>query len=96
MAELHIVESLGDKVKEIQAYMGSPEINRAFAHRELSAIAATGRVFQSRGPKVTAHFELAALLPRHEPPGPANEALTYSADCLSTVRVATAIDDAGN
>jgi hypothetical protein len=41
-------------------------------------------------------MELAALFPRHELPRPANEALTYSADCLSAVQVATVIDDAGN
>ena len=68
MAETHIHKNLADKRKEIQAYIGSLERDLEQARRDLSAIVATERVFQSKGPKVTAYMELAALFPRHELP----------------------------
>ena len=68
MTESLINKSLGEKRKEIQAYIGSLERDLEQARRDLSAIVATERVFQSRGPKVTAYMNLAAMFPRHELP----------------------------
>lgn len=68
MAETILSKNLTNKRKQIQAYIGSLERDLEQARRDLSAIIATERVFQSRGPKVTAYMELAALFPRHELP----------------------------
>ena len=51
MAQAHIHKNLADKRKEIHAYIGSLERDLEQARRDLSAIVATERVFQSRGPK---------------------------------------------
>ena len=66
MAECFIHKNLADKRKEIQAYIGWLEADLEQARRDLSAIIATERVFQSRGPNVTAYMNLASVFPRHE------------------------------
>ena len=58
------------------------------ARRDLSAIVATERVFQSRGPKVTAYMNLAHVFPRHELPKLALAALQAAPDGMNTVQVA--------
>ena len=68
MAESHIHRNLADKRKEILSYIGSLERDLEQARRDLSAIIATERVFQARGPKVTTYMELVQLFPRHELP----------------------------
>jgi phage shock protein A len=47
MAEAHIHRNLADQRKQIQAYIGSLERDLGRARRDLSAIVATERVFQS-------------------------------------------------
>jgi phage shock protein A len=49
MTEPSINRNLADKRKEIQAYIGSLERDLEQARRDLSAIIATERVFQSKG-----------------------------------------------
>jgi phage shock protein A len=88
MAEPHIHKNLADKRKEIQAHIGSLESNLEQARRDLSAIIATERVFQSRGPKVTAYMELAALFPRHELPKLARAALECTPDGMTAPQIA--------
>ena len=68
MTESLINKSLGEKRKEILSYIGSLERDLEQARRDLSAIIATERVFQARGPKVTTYMELVQLFPRHELP----------------------------
>ena len=68
MAESYIHRNLADKRKEILSYIGSLERDLDQARRDLSAIVATERVFQARGPKVTTYMELVQLFPRHELP----------------------------
>ncbi|MBL8903897.1 MAG: hypothetical protein JNK83_11465 [Rhizobiales bacterium] len=68
MAESYIFKNLADKRKEILSYIGSLERDLEQARRDLSAIIATERVFQARGPKVTTYMELVQLFPRHELP----------------------------
>ena len=87
MAEAFIHKNLADKRKEIQAYIGSLERDLEQARRDLSAIVATERVFQSRGPKVTAYMELAALFPRHELPKLCMAAMTATSP-ISTKDIA--------
>jgi phage shock protein A len=89
MAESFIHKNLADKRKEIQAYIGSLENDLEQARRDLSAIIATERVFQSRGPNVTAYMELAALFPRHELPRLAREALASNQDGMTAPQIAT-------
>ena len=88
MAEAHIVKNLSDKRKEIQAYIGSLEADLEQARNDLSAIVATERVFQARGPNVTAYMHLAHVFPRHELPKLARAALECTPDSISTVQVA--------
>lgn len=88
MPDLLITKNLADKRKEIQAYIGSLENDLEQARRDLSAIIATERVFQSRGPNVTAYMELAALFPRHELPKLAKEALAASPDGMTAPQIA--------
>ena len=58
------------------------------ARNDLSAIVATERVFQARGPNVTAYMHLAHVFPRHELPKLARAALECTPDSISTVKVA--------
>jgi hypothetical protein len=88
MAESYIHKNLADKRKQIQAYIGSLEQDLEQARRDLSAIIATERVFQSRGPNVTAYMQLAALFPRHELPRLAREALAASPDGITAPQIA--------
>ena len=88
MAEAHIVKNLSDKRKEIQAYIGSLEADLEQARNDLSAIVATERVFQARGPNVTAYMHLAHVFPRHELPKLARAALEAAPEGMSTVQVA--------
>ena len=88
MAESYIHKNLADKRKQIQAYIGSLEADLEQARRDLSAIVATERVFQARGPNVTAYMHLAHVFPRHELPKLARAALEATPDGMSTVQVA--------
>ena len=88
MAEAHIIKNLADKRKQIQAYIGSLEADLEQARRDLSAIVATERVFQARGPHVTAYMHLAHVFPRHQLPKLATAALEATPDGMSTVQVA--------
>ena len=88
MAESFIHKNLADKRKEIQAYIGSLEADLEQARNDLSAIVATERVFQARGPNVTAYMHLAHVFPRHELPKLARAALEATPDGMSTVQVA--------
>ncbi len=88
MSESLLSENLADKRKQIQAYIGSLEADLEQARRDLSAIVATERVFQARGPNVTAYMHLAHVFPRHELPKLAKAALEAAPDGLSTVQVA--------
>ena len=88
MAESFIHKNLADKRKQIQAYIGSLEQDLEQARRDLSAIVATERVFQARGPNVTAYMHLAHVFPRHELPKLARTALEAAPDGMSTVQVA--------
>ena len=58
MAEAHIIKNLSNKRKEIQAYIGSLEADLEQARNDLSAIVATERVIQARGPNITAYSTL--------------------------------------
>lgn len=87
MAEKLIFKNLADKRKEIQAYIGSLERDLEQARRDLSAIVATERVFQSRGPKVTAYMNLSAMFPRHELPKLCMAAITATSP-ISTKDIA--------
>lgn len=91
MAEAFIHKNLADKRKQIQAYIGSLERDLEQARRDLSAIVATERVFQSRGPKVTAYMELAALFPRHALPDLIKVALATSQDGMAASAIAAHI-----
>lgn len=86
---VQIFGTLADKRKEIQSYIGSLENDLEQARRDLSAIIATERVFQSRGPKVTAYMELAALFPRHELPKLARAALECTPDGMTAPQIAS-------
>ena len=88
MSESLVVKNLADKRKQIQAYIGSLEQDLEQARRDLSAIVATERVFQARGPNVTAYMHLAHVFPRHELPKLAKAALEATPDGMSTVQVA--------
>ena len=88
MSESLLSENLADKRKQIQAYIGSLEADLEQARRDLSAIAATERVFQARGPNVTAYMHPAHVFPRHELPKLAKAALEATPDGMSTVQVA--------
>ena len=96
MSEPHIHRNLADKRKEIQAYIGSLERDLERARRDLSAIVATERVFQSKGSKVTAYMELAALFPRHALPDIVKAALATYPEGMATVDVANHIITAKN
>ena len=96
MSEPHIHRNLADKRKEIQAYIGSLERDLERARRDLSAIVATERVFQSKGSKVTAYMELAALFPRHALPDIVKAALATCPEGMATVDVANHIITAKN
>ena len=85
MAESHIVKNLADKREEIQAYIGSLEADLEQARRDLSAIVATEKVFQARGPNVTAYMHLAYVFPRLELPKLARAALDTKPEGMSTV-----------
>lgn len=84
MAESFIHKNLADKRKEIQAYIGSLEQDLEQARRDLSAINATERIFQARGPGVTAYMHLANLFPRHELGKLAQAAMQACPDGLAT------------
>ena len=88
MPDSHIVKNLADKRKQIIAYIGSLEADLEQARNDLSAIVATERVFQARGPDVTAYMHLAHVFPRHELPKLATAALEATPDGMSTVQVA--------
>ena len=88
MSESLLSENLADKRKQIQAYIGSLEQDLEQARRDLSAIVATERVFQARGPNVTAYMHLAHVFPRHELPKLAKAALEATPDGMSTIQVA--------
>ena len=88
MAEPHIIKNLADKRKQIIAHLGSLEQELEQARNDLSAIVATERVFQARGPNVTAYMHLAHVFPRHELPKLALAALQAAPDGLNTVQVA--------
>ena len=66
MTESHLAKNLADKRKEIEAYIGSLEQDLEQARRDLSAINATERIFQARGPDITAYMRLANLFPCFE------------------------------
>ncbi len=83
MAESFIHKNLADKRKQIMAHIGSLEADLEQARRDLSAIIATERVFQARGPDVTAYMNLSYLFPRHELPRLAREALATKPDGAS-------------
>ncbi len=91
MTEPLIDKNLADKRKEIQAYIGSLERDLEQARRDLSHIIATERVFQSRGPKVTAYMEMAALFPRHALPDLVKAALATSQDGMTASAIAAHI-----
>ena len=91
MAEAFIHKNLADKRKQILAYIGSLERDLEQARRDLSAIVATERVFQSRGPKVTAYMELAALFPRHALPDHVKATLVTSQDGMTASAIASRI-----
>ena len=88
MSESLLSENLADKRREIMAYIGSLEQELEQARRDLSAIVATERVFQARGPNVTAYMHLAHVFPRHELPKLAKAALEATPDGMSTAQVA--------
>lgn len=89
MAESFIHKNLADKRKQIMAHIGSLEQDLEQARRDLSAIIATERVFQSRGPKVTAYMNLASVFPRHELPKLAREALAANPEGITAPQIAS-------
>ena len=91
MAESFIHKNLADKRKQIQAYIGSLEADLEQARRDLSALVATERVFQARGPNVKACMHLAHVFPRHELLKLARAALEATPDGMSTIQVAAHI-----
>ena len=88
MAESFIHKNLADKRKQIMAHIGSLEQDLEQARRDLSAIIATERVFEARGPDVTAYMNLSYLFPRHELPRLAKAALEANGNPMSTVEIA--------
>ena len=88
MVESFIHKNLADKRKQIMAHIGSLEQDLEQARRDLSAIIATERVFQARGPDVTAYMNLSYLFPRHELPKLAKAALEANNTPMSTVEIA--------
>jgi hypothetical protein len=91
MAESHIHKNLADKRKQIIAHIGSLEADLEQARRDLSAIVATERVFQAKGPNVTAYMNLAYLFPRHELPMLARAILATKPDGITTTDIAAQI-----
>ena len=89
MSESLLSKNLADKRKQIMAYIGSLEQELEQARRDLSAIVATERVFQARGPNVTAYMHLAHVFPRHELPKLAKAGLEATPDGMSTVEYET-------
>ena len=84
----HIDITLADKRKEIEAYVGSLEQDLEQARRDLSAINATERIFQARGPDITAYMRLANLFPSFELGKLAHAAMQASPEGIATNAVA--------
>ncbi len=89
MPELQVLNTLSSKRQEIEAHILSLERDLEQARRDLSAIVAAAKVFSADGPKITAYMNFGRLLPRHELPRLAMEALQASPDGMSTTAIAS-------
>ncbi len=88
MGDSQIARLLTEKRKEIEAYIGSLEQDLEQARRDLSAIIASERIFQAKGPNPTAYMNLRMLFPRHELPKYAKAAFDSSDGKLTTIQIA--------
>jgi hypothetical protein len=88
MADQILHKNLADKRRGIEVHIISFGRDLEQARRDRSAIIATERVFQSKGPNNTAYMNLAYLFPRHVLPKCAKAAFDASNWQVTTVQVA--------